>query len=438
VADIKLAALKELWHIWRKNEAQRVDLPAGAFEQFKSEGADALYGHCLFETLSREMTRAGHGSGWIDWPPEFQDWLGAPVRQFAVDHRDDVEFQMWLQWLAAVQLEDVASQASLLGMRVGLYLDFAVGEVPDGSSTWSSPRMVLPGLHIGAPPDAFSARGQDWGLVPLSPQALLDRSASHYENLLGQTARFAGALRLDHAMSLWQLFLIPEDSTPSAGGYLRYPFSVLITDLARISRYHEMLVIGEDLGNVPVGFRPAMRSAAVFSYKVLYFEDVAPEDFDPTAAQDLSLACLSTHDLPPLVGWWSADDIAFAQTLGLVAPAEGQVLRAERLARKTSLMRAAAAAGLIDALLIPSLIEDTVSARSAVAIHRLLARTNSMLVTVRLADMLGERRPTNVPGTQDEHRNWRLKSRVVLEHLEHETLFNDIAEAQRLERPRVG
>ena len=104
-----------------------------------------------------EMTAQGHGSGWHGWPEEFRDRCSSAVQAFAATHHDDVDFHAWLQWLTALQLKDVADYARAADLRFGLYLDFAVGEVPDGSSTWSVPHLVLPGMHIGASPDAFGA-----------------------------------------------------------------------------------------------------------------------------------------------------------------------------------------------------------------------------------------------------------------------------------------
>ncbi|WP_162894931.1 4-alpha-glucanotransferase [Rhizobium terrae] len=434
VAEIKLQVLKTLWRKWRNGDARKAAVDQRAFEEFKAEGGSSLFGHCLFESLSCEMPSRGYGSGWLNWPEEFRSRSSTAVEDFIAGHSDDIDFHIWLQWLTSIQLEEVSAHARSAGMCIGLYLDFAVGEVPDGSSTWSEPDMVLSGMQIGAPPDAFSARGQDWGLVPLSPASLLDRSLSYFRELIDCTARYAGALRLDHAMSLWQLFLIPAGEAPAAGGYLRYPFTGSMSDLAEISHHRKMIVVGEDLGNVPAGFRPALQKAGVFGYKVIYFEDFSPTDSEITGSA--SLACLSTHDLPPLIGWWSGDDIAFAEMNGWCDSATATNLHAEREGRRRGMFGMLAEAGLMQPTANTLTQDPAIAEDLVVGLHTLLARTDSLLVALRLADMVGERRSTNIPGTSEEYPNWRLKLDVPLEELKEMRLFRNIAKAQREERPR--
>jgi 4-alpha-glucanotransferase len=435
VARIKLTALRKLWRHWNEDDSSEAKRRKQEFSRYKNEGGEALLGHALFEALSEEMVAHGHGSGWQSWPEEYRDRESLAVEKFAEEKRDAVDFHVWLQWLTATQLEEASAHARAAGMPIGLYLDFAVGEVPDGSSTWSEPQLVLPGLQVGAPPDAFSAKGQDWGLVPISPVPLLDRTQSHYKDLVDRTARFAGALRLDHALGLWQFFLIPEGETAAAGGYLRYPFADVMAHLADVSQERNTIIIGEDLGNVPEGFRPALKKADVLGYRVLYFEDVGPELLAEADEPSLSLACLSTHDLPPLLGWWAGDDIAFSLEQAWCDSDAAVVLRTERQKRKSAMLHLAAEAGLIEKDAIDAADGDELPEAAVIGLHRLLARSNSMIVAARLADMVGERRSTNIPGTSEEYPNWRLKLAVPLEELAETPLFQAIASAQRTERP---
>ncbi len=435
VAKLKLTVLRQMWREWNGTGLPDASAAKLAFEDFKREGGEVLFGHCLFESLSAFMVAQGFGSGWHDWPRGFQDRHAAAIKSFAADHPNDIGFHMWLQWLTAQQLQDLADFARKSGLRFGLYLDVAVGEVPDGSSTWSAPDLVLPTMRIGAPPDAFSAKGQDWGLVPLSPRLVADPIQPIYQRLIDRTARFAGALRLDHALGLWQLFLIPAGEAAAAGGYLRYPFPDMIASLARVSQERQTIIVGEDLGNVPEGFRPALEKAGILGYHVLYFEDIASTHIDPISPASLSLACLSTHDLPPLIGWWRGDDISFAEGLGWCDAKAATHSRRDRQRRKQALLDKAVKSQLIDAAVSEGSRGVEIPHDVVVALHHLLAKTRSMLVAPRLADMVGEDRPTNIPGTRAEYANWRLKLRVPLEQLTDQILFTRISNAFAEERP---
>ncbi|HEX5933781.1 MAG TPA: 4-alpha-glucanotransferase [Pseudorhizobium sp.] len=435
VAALKLAALRKIWQARTTR-----DISDGAFDRFRAEQGEVLRRHAVFEALSFHMVNLGHGSGWREWPPEFRRWDSDAVDRFAEEQAGEVEFHAWLQWIAAGQLSEVTEAARRSGMRIGLYFDLAVGEAPDGSSTWSTPDLELPGLRVGAPPDVFSTTGQDWGLVALSPKALQEQGMQPYRNLLDASMRYAGALRIDHAMGIWQLFLLPEGETPAVGGYLRYPFQDMVSALAAVSHQWQCIVIGEDLGNVPEGFREVMEEARMLGYRVLYFENADPSGFDVSGITPMSLACLSTHDLPPLIGWWRGDDIDLAMEFGLTEPAVAEEAREERARRRASIMAGLRSDGLIDPANVAANLDDppgAISEEVFVAMHRLLARTPSLMVALRLADLAGEASPTNVPGTSDAYPNWRRRLRLPVEELAGSSLFRQIVAAVAAERPKI-
>jgi 4-alpha-glucanotransferase len=442
VAALKVRALRRLWARWLAREEIGSSELAKDFERFQDDNGPSLTAHALFESLSSEMTRKGHGAGWKSWPQQFQNRETPAVRSYASAAAGDVNFHMWLQWLAERQLKLAQKEARRLGMRVGLYLDFAVGEAPDGSATWINRDAYIEGFNIGAPPDFFSAIGQDWGLVPPAPAALLDPHGT-WANLLGRTMSNGGALRLDHAMSLRQLFLVPNGEPASSGTYLRYPFRILLEHLANASLDQSCMVIGEDLGNVPGGFREEMERAAVFSYRVFYFEKEGMSFVPPERYPRLALACLSTHDLPTLRAWWECDDIALRQDHSLIDQKQAAAQTEERLSERKSLLELMVRCHLIDP---PGAAEVTRRIRDVefplpdtimIAAHRLIARTPSLLVSIRLADLTGEEHPTNLPGTDPSiYPNWRRKNSIDLDELNAEERFRSLVAAVNQERPR--
>ena len=203
-----------------------------------------------------------------------------------------------------------------------------------------------------------------------------------------------------------------------------------------MSQNRKTIIVGEDLGNVPEGFRPALKKADVLGYRVLYFEDVGPDLLRASKSPSLSLACLSTHDLPPLLGWWDEDDIAFSQDQGWLDNDAAELLHEERLERKEAMLRTAIDGGFLSHEAMAALERKDPQPEIVIGLHRLLAHTNSLLVAPRLADMVGERRSTNVPGTSEEYPNWRLKLDVPLEDLAGHDLFTAISRAMASERPR--
>ena len=370
----------------------------------------------------------------MDGPSAWRDAEGAQVRAFCDAEPDAVRFQLWLQWLCARQLERARAAAREAGMRIGLYFDFAVGEAPDGSSTWSDPGVTVRGVRVGAPPDYFNATGQDWGLAPLSHVRMAETKAAPFGALIDRAARGAGALRIDHAMALWQLFLIPDGKTAAEGTYVRYPIEQMITALAAASQANGTIMIGEDLGNVPRGFREVMDAANILSYRVLFFERTKTGFIPPEKYPRNALVCLSTHDLPTFEGWWRGDDVELRARFGLIGEADADEQGRMRVTERAQLLADLADAGLLPT---PKPPPEAPSRGLVVAAHRLLARTPSRLLAARLADLVGEREPVNLPSTTDEYPNWRRKLAVPIENLADHPLLRDIAAALRAERPRV-
>ena len=428
VAAVKLKALRR---IFKRNQRKH---PTPAFRQFRLEGGAALENHALFEALSHRFADT-HGAGFPGWPEGYHDPRSEAVRRFAEENEREIAFHAWLQFVARCQLGEAAEAAKLSGMRVGLYLDLAVGEAPDGSAAWGGGDAVaMPGLEVAAPPDMFAAEGQAWGLAAPSPVAMERTGFADFRAMIRAQMRHAGALRIDHAMALRQLFLIPAGQHPSTGTHVRYPMEGLVAALAAESRAHRAVVIGEDLGFVPDGFRPAMAEANILSYRILLFEQTETGFKPPEVYPEMALACLSTHDLPVLAEWWRGGDVALRREHGLVGPEDSEAHAGHRAREREWLVRLAEANGGlaegmdVDADELPPALMD--------AAHRLVAATPSVLCAVRLADLVGPRMPTNVPGVVGGHPNWRPRAPLRVEEVGTHETFTRTAALMRAARPR--
>jgi malto-oligosyltrehalose trehalohydrolase/4-alpha-glucanotransferase len=396
-----------------------------AFEAFRREHGAVLEQNCLFLALREHFaTRDPSRADWRDWPESFQRPATEAVSRFKEEHRQRVDFIAWLQWIADEQLGAAAAAASERGMAVGLYRDLAVGADRSGAETWANSVAVVSGAQVGAPPDIGNPVGQDWGLPPFHPVELRKEGYRGFIELIRANMRHAGGLRVDHVMGLQHLWWVPAGKPPSEGAYVRYPVDDLIGILALESHRHRCLVVGEDLGTVPEGFRERMEDANILSYRVLFFEQDAasgvflpPRDY-PRAA----LAVTGSHDLPTLRGWWEGRDLDLKEQLHLFPRPEDSV--DERGARERDRAR------LLEALRREGLLPRDLAA----AVHAYLARTPCMLAMAQIDDLTDEADPVNVPTTSTEHPNWRRRLCMTLEQLADQPRFNDIARAFNAER----
>lgn len=426
VGKAKLHALDRMHLIFR---ARADEERRRKFEAFRSEGGEALARHSLFEALSEAFGPAP----WWEWPEPYSRPDSDAVRRFRAEHDERIAFHAWLQWLADRQLARAQARARAAGMRIGLYLDLAVGVAPDGAAAWADPQVMVRGAHIGAPPDAFHAGGQDWGLTPQSPAALVERRFEPLASDLAAGMRRAGAIRIDHAMALERLYWVPAGASPTEGGYVHYPLSAMLATVARQSRQWRCLVIGEALGTVPAGFTAVLSRAEVHAYRVMMFEQRRDGSFRaPGSYPRRALACFSTHDLPTLRGWWLGRDIDWRLKLNFITTEEGTKQRRRRERERRALRAALVSQGLLSS----DSPARGVARQTVVAVHRYLAASPARLVGVQLEDATGEEEQANLPGPSDPHPNWRRKLPVSLEELPAHPLFRAVSRAMAADRPR--
>ena len=419
VAAAKLEILELLYAKARHEAAAGSRSRWIAFDAFKTEGGEALRRYALFEALHAHFAARDPGMWrWPAWPASHHDPEGPAVAHFADEHAERVDFHAWLQWQAALQRASVSARARACGLAVGLYADLAVSIDRGGADAWAWQDLYAIDASVGAPPDAFSPRGQDWGLPPLIPQRLRDAGYAPFIAVLRANMRDVGALRIDHVMGLQRLYWVPAGATPAGGAYVRYPFEDLLGILALESGRHRCLIIGEDLGTVPDEVRAALAAHDVLSYRVLLFERDGKGRFNPAAAYpEAALATASTHDLPTLAGWWEGRDIELRAAHGLLRSDAGpDGLVAERVRDRRLLLEALAKAGLLppDIACDPQAVTKMTPAL-ADSIHAFLARTPCALLVIQPEDAFGVREQANLPGTTFEYPNWRRKLPFALE-----------------------
>ena len=290
---------------------------------------------------------------------------------------------MFPQWIATRSFSAVQRAARDAGMRIGLIADLAIGMNRGGSHGWSRQQDLLLGLSIGAPPDPFNARGQDWGLTGFSPQALIASGFEPFLATLRAAMRSVGGVRIDHVMGLGRLWLVPHGAPPTEGAYLAYPLDDLLRLLAIESHRHRAIVIGEDLGTVEPAFRKRMSRAGVAGMDVLPFQRRGQSFLPPAEWRRDAVAMTTTHDLPPVAGWWKGVDIATRDALGLVADRKRE--ERERATDRSALWRAFRKAGVVSAD-EPDGESDAQAVDAAVAFT---AQSPAPLALVPIEDILG-------------------------------------------------
>jgi len=370
--------------VWRhKRRALRsvfdLDGMNAEFLAWRSAQGKALQDFAIWCALAEE-----HGPRWRSWPSAYRHPDRLAVREFAAAAEPEVCFHAWLQWALAGQLT-----AATEGMSV--VQDLPIGFDPDGADAWCWQDLLAEGVSVGAPPDALNGNGQDWQLPPFVPWRLRQAGYQPFVESIRASIAGAGGLRIDHVMGLFRLWWIPEGHGPTDGGYVRYPAADLLDIVALESRRAEALVIGEDLGVVEPGVREQMAGRNMLGYRLLWFADEDPADWPA-----LSMAAVTTHDLPTVAGLWTGSD-RVEQRRYDVDPGPEAV--ADMVATLGDVPAGATAA------------------QATEAAYRRLARAPSTLLVATLEDAVAEPARPNLPGVT-ARANWSLAGAVPIEDLD--------------------
>jgi 4-alpha-glucanotransferase len=378
------------------------DTLAEDFQSFRQKGGPALNTHALFETLQgMRLQGDSRGGDWRGWPAEWRDPHSVAVTQFAEKNQQELLFHIFLQWIADRSLAAAQAEAKRAGMRIGLISDLAVGMSGSGSHAWMSQDDILGGVEIGAPPDLFNPAGQNWGLTTFSPRGFCKNGFSPFIATLRACTRHAGGVRIDHIMGLMHLWIVPHGAKASEGAYLTYPLKDLLRLTALESARQGSVVIGEDLGTVSEGFRDELKEVGIYGMSVLWFERNGPQFMARESWPAEAVAMTSTHDLPTVAGWWRGHDLETRGKLG-------------RLSEKERTLRATDRKELWRAIKPKSAMSNSPpEAEEAEAVVDaavdFLAETPSQLALLPIEDALAVDEQPNLPGTIDEHPNWRRR-----------------------------
>ena len=332
----------------------------------------------------------------IDWQSAGPAKVKALRAQFDTQS-DETDFAAFLQSRARAGLDAVQQAARDAGMAVGLIADLAVGVDPAGEDVRDDPGAFLRGLSVGAPPDPLGPQGQDWGLASYSPDGLKQRGFAPFIAMLRANLPQGGGIRIDHAFGLQRLWVVPEGRPASEGAYLAYPFADLLRLIKLEAWRANAIVIAEDLGTRPPGFSETLAQAGIDGMAVLPFSRDEDGGFLPANAYpETSVAMSGTHDTATIAGWWIGRDLAWNAALD-----RGGDMAEKRAADRAALWRVIGNGAPQPADDDPDPVVDAALA--------FLAATPCPLAIVPMEDLLGLVEQPNLPGTIDEHPNWRRR-----------------------------
>lgn len=405
-----LVDYKQIWktkeRILRKNFERTIGSEAFRenIENFLKKRGKRFALSILYQSLAAQK-----GNNWHNWPAEIRKPSSRLLERFRKTNDKEYLFQAFLQLLFHKYLEELTSQNKILA------LDLPLGFAPHGAENWIEQEIVVPEFSVGAPPDAFSPQGQNWGFHPLHPHKIRNNHYQHFISLLRFNLQYARFLRFDHILSLKRLFWIPQGAKAHEGLYVKYPTKELLSILTLESKNANTVIIGEDLGTVPPGFRKLLQQHNVLSTRVFYFEvDHQGLPIPPEQYPQKSIFLFNTHDMPPLRGFLKSRDLKLRRKLKIF---EEETFVKNFLERKKFIV------GMLQLLKTKKLLPEDASEEDFKEIFQALIAFGkdvpSLVKALSLEDLLEKTFQPNLPGTTiEQYPNWRKKHRIKWETLQ--------------------
>ena len=413
VAALKMPVLNALYSEYSQGDTSALDA-------FIEQGGESLAALATYDALAEHLAQQGEPAwGWPVFPEAYQSYQSEAVSEFAKTHAVRVRFYAYLQFLADTQFTAASQVASELGLTIGIYRDLAVGVSEGSAEIWAAKDLYVTDASVGAPPDILGPLGQNWGLPPMDPEVMYQQGYQPMIDLFAANMANSGALRIAHAMALLRLWWVIKGDSADKGGYVYYPVDDLLGILALESHRHQTLIIGEDLGTVPEEIREKLADNGVYSYRVFFFEQAEDGGFySPSHYPVQSMATLTIHDFPTLIGYWHCDDLALGKELGLYKTDEIlQPLYVSRHDNKQQILNSLHGHGAISDNISRDVnhVGMTQELNYGMQVH--MATGSSALLSLQLEDWLQMDKPVNIPGTFNEYPNWRRKLSQNLEDL---------------------
>ncbi len=369
-----------------------------ALNAYIRDQGDGLVDFATWSALAAQF-----GSKWSKWPSQFQHPRSTAVGRWREENAIDVQWHMWLQWITDEQLGCAQWTAERAGMAIGMVHDLAVGVAHDGADAWALQDVLAQGVSVGAPPDMYNQKGQDWSQPPWRPDSLAAAGFLPYRDMLRTLLRNSGGIRIDHILGLFRMWWIPTGNSPDQGTYVSFDHDALVGILALEAQRADAVIIGEDLGTVEPWVQDVLARRGLLGTSILWFErDGSGQIIKPEDWRREVLASVTVHDLPPTAGYLAGEHVRLRHELSLLAGDLASEMAADATERG-EWMSLLQARGLLEEEAEMVAIPDVV-----VALHALLGSTPARLIGVSLPDVVGDVRAQNQPGTYQEYPNWQI------------------------------
>ncbi len=155
--------------------------------------------------------------------PDFSQWKGyakynkKKIAAFCEENKTDIDFWCFVQYHLDLQLSEVCAYAHSKG--VVFKGDLPIGISRTSVDAWLYPELFHMDSQAGAPPDAFSADGQNWGFPTYNWEKMAEDDFAWWKSRLAKMSEYFDAFRIDHILGFFRIWEIPLWTKSGLNGY---------------------------------------------------------------------------------------------------------------------------------------------------------------------------------------------------------------------------
>lgn len=175
---------------------------SAAFKIFYKKNEEWLKPYAAFSFL-RELYGTSEFAKW----PEHSKYIASEIDNIISNNKDEINYYYYVQYNLHIQLLEVGNYARR--KNIILKGDIPIGISRNSVEAWVEPFYFNMNGQTGAPPDAFSDDGQNWGFPTYNWDVMAKDGYKWWLRRMRKMAEYFSAYRIDHILGFFRIWEIP-------------------------------------------------------------------------------------------------------------------------------------------------------------------------------------------------------------------------------------
>lgn len=184
------------------------------------------------EKGSGNSVKAGKTAAGSASSADFSTYDEKNINEYIAGHRKEIDFHCFVQYHLHCQLVEARDYAHSKGII--FKGDLPIGVSRTSADAWVNRRLFHLDSQAGAPPDAFSTAGQNWGFPTYNWEEMSKDGYSWWKGRLGKMSQYFDAFRIDHILGFFRIWEIPMSAVHGLLGHFNPAMPYSSEELGRL------------------------------------------------------------------------------------------------------------------------------------------------------------------------------------------------------------